>query len=146
MNKQLLAKWNNLTKVILVVLILSGTSNKVLANKGIDSKKASDSCANAKVENVDIKLLQTTADYYILSVSTNFNTADYSMNFSNAQNEVLYTTDLPAKLHDKKYAITRSEDFDGLKITVSNKKCNVSATYDVRFVIKETQSLLVSKN
>ena len=146
MNKQLLAKWNNLSKVIVVVFMLTGICKTAQANKGSDSLNSSDSCSSAKAENVDIKLLKTTSDYFIISVSSNFSSADYSMNFANGQNEVLYTTGLPAKQFSKSYAITRTDDFDGLKLTVFNKKCNVSSTYDVSFVTKVSDLLLVSKN
>ena len=146
MNKQLLAKWSNLSKVIVVVLILSGISMTASANKAGDTLHSSDSCATAKAENPDIKLLKTTSDYYIISVSTNFSTADFSMNFENGQNEVLYSSGLPAKQFTRSYAITRTDDFDGLKLTIFNKKCNVSSTYDVSFVTKVSDLLLVSRN
>lgn len=146
MNRQLLAKWSNLTKVILAVFIIISASESVKANIGKDSLHASDSCANAKPGNADVKLLKSTSDYYILSVTTNNSTADYSMSFTNGQSEVLYTTALPAKQFTKHYAITKTEEFDGLKLIVVNNKCNLSTTYDLSFVTKVTDQLLVSKN
>ena len=146
MNRHLLTKWSNLTKVILAVLIIFSASESVKANIGKDSLHASDSCANAKPGNVDVRLLKSTSDYYILSVTTSNSSADYSLSFANGQNDVFYTTELPALQTTKRYAITRTEDFDGLKIIVANNKCNLSTTYNLSFVTKVTDQLLVSKN
>ena len=146
MNKQFLAKWSNLSKVIVMIFMLTSISKSTKANNIGDSLISIDSSTKSKVENVEIQLLKTTSDYFILSVSSNFSTADYSMNFANGQNEVLYTTDLPAKQYTKRYAITRTDDFDGLKLTVFNKKSNTYTVYDVSLVTKVTDLLLVSKN
>ncbi len=145
MNRQLLTKWSNLTKVILAVLIIINTNEKVKANIGNNLHHASDSCANAKTENIDVRLLKSTSDYYIISVTTNNSSVGYSLSFTNGQNDVLYTTDLNINQTAKRYAITKTEDFEGLKIVLSNNKCNLSTTYDLSFVTKVTDQLLVSK-
>ena len=146
MNRQLLTKWSNLTKVILAVLIIFSASESVKANNGKAGLQASDSCAGAKPVNVEVRLMKSTSDYYIISVTTTNSSADNSMSFANLQNEVFYTTDLPALQTTRRYAITKTEDFDGLKIIVANNKCNLSASYNLSFVTKVTDQLLVSKN
>ena len=144
MNRQLLTKWSNLTKAILAVLMIFSASENVRANNNTN-KLVSDSCANAKTVNVDVKLLKSTSDYYMISVTTNNSSKDYSLSFTNGQNDVMYTTDLSVNQSTKHYAITKTDDFDGLKIIVANKKCNLSTTYDLSFVSKVTDQLLVSK-
>ena len=146
MNRQLLTKWSNLTKVILAVLIIFTASESVKANLGYHLLHPSDSCANVKTANVDIKLLKSTSDYHILSVTTNNSSSDYNMYFTNVQSDVLYSAVLPTGQSTKRYAISRSEELDGLKLIVTNNKCNLSTTYDLSFVTKVTEQLLVSKN
>jgi len=146
MNTQLLAKWSNLSKVILVILIIICATKNVQANNDNDSLNSSDSCAKAKLQNVEIKLLKTTSDYYMLSVSSGNSLSDNTISFLNGDNDILYSASLPAKQYIKRYAITRTDDFNGLKILINNKACNLSTTYDLSFVRKVTETMLVSKN
>jgi len=64
MNTQFLAKWSNLSKVILVILIIICATKNVQANNDNDSLNSSDSCAKAKLQNVEIKLLKL----YVISI------------------------------------------------------------------------------
>ena len=132
-------------KAIIMLSMATTFSINVNAEKKNQTLKATDSCANASMENVDIRLLKSNSEYYILAVSMNNETTDYSLSFLNGQNDVLYSAIL-AKQFSKKYAINKNDDFEGLKIKITNNKCNTSQYYVLSFVSKSTDALLVMKD
>ena len=145
MNKNLLANRSKIIKAIIMLTLLTTFNNESKATTCHQLVKTTDSCTNTKMDNIEIKLLNSNTDYYTLSVSMNNESDGYTLSFMNGLNDILYSSNL-SKHFSQKYALNKNDDFDGLKIRITNNKCKTSEYYNISFTSKVSDALLVMKS